>query len=351
YFVDQLSTCIPFLRIGAHTRVLFYCHFPDKLLADGAYVEGRARPKGSLLKRIYRLPMDTLEELTTKQADTVLANSQFTARVFKEQFRSIDVTPRVVYPGINLDAYTAVNVDRTDSDINRFYHRPTLLSLNRFEQKKNAALAIDAFARLRKTLAIKGDSSSRSLRLVLAGGYDPRLLDNVKTLQALLDNAKTHDLTYSITTPSTSTVALPSLPSEAVSSTGEPEILFLLNFSTAQRSALLTSPSTLALLYTPANEHFGIGPVEGMVCGLPVLACDSGGPTESIIDQPSVDRTGWLRRPDPEVWAEHWWRSSAYLENALQETVAKGPVPTPFSLWIALALLAVLLACTTRIPT
>ncbi|KAI8999137.1 alpha-1,3-mannosyltransferase ALG2 [Trametes punicea] len=379
YFVDQLSTCIPFLRIGAHTRVLFYCHFPDKLLADGAYVEGRARPKGSLLKRIYRLPMDTLEELTTKQADTVLANSQFTARVFKEQFRSIDVTPRVVYPGINLDAYTAVNVDRTDSDINRILSdRPTLLSLNRFEQKKNAALAIDAFARLRKTLAIKGDSSSRSLRLGL-GGYDPRLLDNVKTLQALLDNAKTHDLTYSITTPSTSTVALPSLPSEAVSSTGEPEILFLLNFSTAQRSALLTSPSTLALLYTPANEHFGIGPVEGMVCGLPVLACDSGGPTESIIDQPSVDRTGWLRRPDPEVWAEALVEIVSMsdeerrqladrakkrarekfgmeamardLENALQETVAKGPVPTPFSLWIALALLAVLLACTTRIPT
>ena len=41
-----------------------------------------------------------------------------------------------------------------------------------------------------------------------------------------------------------------------------------------------------------------------MICGLPVLACDSGGPTESIFDQPSEERTGWLRTPDPDVWAD-----------------------------------------------
>lgn len=57
------------------------------------------------------------------------------------------------------------------------------------------------------------------------------------------------------------------------------------------------------MMYTPANEHFGIGPVEGMVCGLPVLACDSGGPTESIVPQPAEERTGWLRPPDPGEWA------------------------------------------------
>lgn len=84
----------------------------------------------------------------------------------------------------------------------------------------------------------------------------------------------------------------------------EPDVLVLLNFTTAQRSALLQSPSTIALLYTPANEHFGIGPVEGMVCGLPVLACDSGGPTESIVDEPPEERTGWLRTPDPSIWAD-----------------------------------------------
>ena len=66
YFVDQLSTCVPLLRDFGHTRVVFYCHFPDKLLADGAYVEGKIQRKGGILKRIYRFPMDWLEELTTR---------------------------------------------------------------------------------------------------------------------------------------------------------------------------------------------------------------------------------------------------------------------------------------------
>lgn len=67
YFVDQLSTCIPFLRVFGHTRVVFYCHFPDKLLADGEYVEGKVKRRGGLLKRMYRLPMDWLEEVTTSE--------------------------------------------------------------------------------------------------------------------------------------------------------------------------------------------------------------------------------------------------------------------------------------------
>ena len=66
YFVDQLSTCIPLLRLLARKRVVFYCHFPDKLLANGAYVEGQMRGRGNLLKRIYRWPMDWLEEFTTR---------------------------------------------------------------------------------------------------------------------------------------------------------------------------------------------------------------------------------------------------------------------------------------------
>ena len=67
YFVDQLSTCVPLLRSLGKTRVVFYCHFPDKLLADGAYVEGKAQRKGSLLKRLYRFPVDKLEEVTTRR--------------------------------------------------------------------------------------------------------------------------------------------------------------------------------------------------------------------------------------------------------------------------------------------
>ncbi|KAM5542778.1 hypothetical protein V8D89_003739 [Ganoderma adspersum] len=373
FFVDQLSTCIPFLRAFTHTRVLFYCHFPDKLLADGAYVEGRVK-RGSALKRIYRLPMDFVEEMTMKQADTILANSNFTVGVFKRHMPSIPIAPRVVYPGINFDAYAASDASQTDIDIAQISsERPTLLSVNRFEQKKNGVLAIESFALLRKGDLIP---STRNLRLVLAGGYDPRLQDNIKTLEAMLESAKKHGLSYIIVTPSTSTVPLPSYPSTATSAQAA-DVIFLLNFSGPQRSALLNAPSTQALLYTPANEHFGIGPVEGMICGLPVLAANSGGPTESVVDAPPSEKTGWLRSPQPEVWAEalreivrlteeerealsERARARARekfgmeamardMEVALKETVAMGPVPTPVAFWVVVALFFGFLAYAVRL--
>lgn len=184
------------------------------------------------------------------------------------------------------------------------------MSLNRFEKKKNAALAIESFA------ALKAHSLLKDLRLVLAGklafllicghhfkhqsgGYDPRLQDNIQTLDSLLELARSHSLTYTIETPAVSTVPVPEHTKHHI-----PDILFLLNFTTPQRTALLNAPSTKGLLYTPTNEHFGIGPVEAMACGLPILACNSGGPTESILDGPADDRTGWLRLPDPTIWAE-----------------------------------------------
>jgi alpha-1,3/alpha-1,6-mannosyltransferase len=122
------------------------------------------------------------------------------------------------------------------------------------------------------------------------------------TLYSLIDLAKSLALTYNVITPasSKSQVKIPPLNMTKEN----PEILFLLNFTTSQRTALLSSPSTRALLYTPANEHFGIVPTEGMACGVPVLACDSGGPTESVLDQPRSERTGWLRTPDKDLWAE-----------------------------------------------
>lgn len=78
FFVDQQSVCVPFLRLLTATPVVFYCHFPDKLLsggweisagttADGIDLSRQAQGAGrpSLLKRIYRWPIDRLEEFTT----------------------------------------------------------------------------------------------------------------------------------------------------------------------------------------------------------------------------------------------------------------------------------------------
>jgi alpha-1,3/alpha-1,6-mannosyltransferase len=127
--------------------------------------------------------------------------------------------------------------------------------------------------------------------MVVVGGYDQAEADNVRTLAALQSLCDDLNLTHHTLTSATA----PPPP--------ETQVLFVTNFTTAQRSYLLTSPSTIALLYTPANEHFGIVPVEAMACGLPVIAADSGGPTESIVDLSQPGGTGILRPPISEEWS------------------------------------------------
>ena len=123
-----------------------------------------------------------------------------------------------------------------------------LTSLNRYERKKDINLALKAFALLLK------EGKYDDVVLVVAGGYDTRVVENVEhhlELKALAEELK-------ITK----------------------QINFLRSISNDERLLLLQN--TDLLLYTPQNEHFGIVPVEAMHLGCVVLACNSGGPLESI---------------------------------------------------------------------
>ena len=208
------------------------------------------------------------------------------------------------------------------------------------------------------------------------GGYDPRLQDNVETLRLLVEGASSRSLAFWICAPSglkeSSQGVVPGVPSSTAAGFETADIIFLLNFTTSQRSAMLNASSTLALLYTPANEHFGIGPVEAMACGVPVLACDSGGPTESVVSNPADARTGWLRKPVPEDWAQvlrdeilvmnpeqrsvvakrskdrvrtnfSMGAMAEGLESALYGAVAQGPVRAPSTFWVIVV--SIFLAC------
>ena len=73
-------------------------------------------------------------------------------------------------------------------------------------------------------------------------------------------------------------------------------VVFLKSISNDQRLLLLEN--TDILLYTPENEHFGIVPVEAMHMGCIVIACNSGGPLESVAD----GETGYLLPPDEKKW-------------------------------------------------
>jgi alpha-1,3/alpha-1,6-mannosyltransferase len=109
------------------------------------------------------------------------------------------------------------------------------------------------------------------VHLVLAGGYDPRLEENVSYCAELAALAQARGL------------------SEHVS--------FVRSFSDDQR--LLLVQSARAVVYTPDREHFGIVPIEAMYAARPVVAVASGGPLESV----SHGETGWLVPQEPASFA------------------------------------------------
>jgi alpha-1,3/alpha-1,6-mannosyltransferase len=138
-----------------------------------------------------------------------------------------------------------------------------VLSINRFEKKKNVELALNAY--------LKAKKERSGLKLVVAGGYDPRVDENVDYLVELISLAKKHDLSYQ-------TVNGKDMDYKTLSL--ECDVTFLLSFTQVQRNTLLYN--SLCLIYTPFAEHFGIVPLESMLCKTPVIALNHAGKTYQI---------------------------------------------------------------------
>jgi len=112
-----------------------------------------------------------------------------------------------------------------------------------------------------------------------AGGYDPRMQENVayhKELENIASELKLkHKTVKSLESPSDVSTDV--------------AVLFLLSVPETLKQSLLDSADLL--IYTPRNEHFGIVPLEAMLNGVPVLAANEGGPLETVVE----GETGWLR--------------------------------------------------------
>ncbi|KAM0802974.1 hypothetical protein BDR22DRAFT_841073 [Usnea florida] len=262
FFIDQLSAGIPFLRwFWEDQKILFYCHFPDLLLVQG---------RKSWYKRIWRIGFDWSEGWGIRGADRVVVNSGFTKGVVENIWKGLggERGVGVVYPCVDIK-----EDDRVQDDSEPLWKdKKLLLSINRFERKKDVGLAIKAFAGL--------DPKDREdSRLVIAGGYDPQVRENVLYYDSLTSLATSLSLPHATTNTLVSALAI----SPSIS------VIFLRSVPSSLKSSLLNSARLL--IYTPSNEHFGIVPLEAMLAGVPVLAANSGGPLETVLDP----ETGWLR--------------------------------------------------------
>jgi len=278
-FCDLVSHVVPVLRLLTNARIIFYCHFPDQLLT----------PPRTSWYQWYRTPIDRLEEFTTGMAHRVLVNSEFTAATFRATFARLSgPSPEVLYPGVDVKCCGNLSDSPVGGDRNQ------ILSLSRYEPKKNVALAIAAVALLRERLP---PSVFGRLQLVIAGGFDRRLRECRDTSAALKAQAKLLGL--------------------------EEQVVFLHSTSESERQALLSR--CLCLVNTAEQEHFGYVPLEAMAAGRPVVAVNNGGPAETVVD----GVTGLLCAAVPESFADALARlivdpaSAAQMGRAACEHVAK----------------------------
>lgn len=239
-FCDLISVGIPILKF-TQSKVLFYCHFPDQLLSK----------PGGFLKSLYRAPLNFLEEKTTGKADGILVNSKFTSRIFCETFKSLNIVPDVLYPSLVTTIFDST-AKLTDDQVQGIHENSILLlSINRYERKKNLELALKAVKYLEAELS--QDEWNR-IQLAVIGGYDKQNTENIEYFDEL--KAVTEKLNLS------------------------DKVVFLKSPTDEMKVKLLKRCQVL--FYTPSNEHFGIVPLEAMYCRKPVIAVNSGGPTETI---------------------------------------------------------------------
>lgn len=114
---DQVSAVVPILRFFGY-KTIFYCHYPDKLLA----------PKGGIIKKIYRFFIDLWEEVSLFYSNKIFVNSEFTRGVFEKHFKLLKrakVKTDLLYPSIDFSKFDADGVERIIVD-------PYFVSLNRY---------------------------------------------------------------------------------------------------------------------------------------------------------------------------------------------------------------------------
>lgn len=207
-------------------------------------------------------------------ADSVAVNSGFTksmvGKVWPEFVKTRDL--QIVYPCVDIKEKRKEG--GPDDDVPAWNDKNILLSINRFEKKKDIGLAIKAYAGL-------GKHGRQGVRLVCAGGYDNRVTENVLCHKELVDLAASLGLKSATTKTIVTALNVPD----------DIEVLFLLSVPNTLKEMLLNSAKLL--IYTPSNEHFGIVPLEAMLAGVPVLAANTGGPLETVVD----GKTGWLCPP------------------------------------------------------
>lgn len=216
---------------------IWFCHEPSAFVHDFRIINGLPAPMRFFAKLSNPI-MKFIDDKMISRADYIVVNSNFTAIRCKKIY-GISKT-ETVYPGV---------------DINEFPNAPEnkesyILCVSRLEYFKRIDLVIKSVFLLKK--------KDKTIKLIIIG-------DGPEKKKLMKQSAE---------------LGL----SENVFFTG-----------TVNRELLIQYyAKALCVVFPSINEPFGIVPIEAQAAWTPVIASNSGGPVESIVDGES----GFLIQPD-----------------------------------------------------
>ena len=233
------------------TPVFCFCHTPARPVYDPVYRANwlAAHPRARIPLALYSLAYHLVTRRAWRHYRRVFANSREVAgRIAAGRLCPPDRV-EVLHPGVDVPRIRP-----------SFTSEPYFLCAGRIKWTKNVGLAIASFREFQRI-----HKAASSWRLVIAGGVDEASQSYLADLE---ERARP-----------------------------QPGITFQLDPSTEELERLYGRAS--AVIFPSLNEDWGIVPLEAMAFGKPVLAVNSGGPTESVVD----GETGFLLEPTPAAFA------------------------------------------------
>jgi len=216
---------------------VWYCHEPSAYIYRSHSISNLPAKQRAFIKALKVL-MASYDKRQVDRVNTIACNSHFTADMIWRTYRRKAV---VVYPGVDTKRFRPISVKKAEAKI--------LLCVGPLLKSKRLDLVLQAV----KVVS----SNRRDFRLVVAGDGS-----EYRNLSSLADTLGISHLT------------------EFRRYVSEDELIKLYSEATA-------------VVYPSLEEPFGLVPLEAMSCGTSVVACKSGGPSETIVDC----ETGFLVDP------------------------------------------------------
>lgn len=211
-----------------------YCHHPEALLLKDR----------NIVRKLLHYPIDLMEKKGFIKTNIIVSNSNYTRTAVKLLFKR---ESEIAYPGVDVKQFEYSS--KADDYI---------LTVNRIMPSKNIELAIEAVEFL-------NNAKNKIIKLIIAGTTQPGYEWYVKELKRKIDNAGL-----------------------------EQQVELRLDVYDKELRDLYANCKLF--VYTPVAEHFGIAPIEAMSCGKPVIAINSAGPSETVINE----KTGFLIGNSPD---------------------------------------------------